>query len=81
MRDDVSCRSSNGGVTVRVGQSVAAGFDLSTSNGDASIKGVPHTVSTSDGDGMTGQIRSASSPTLTVTSTNGNAKIRGTDDE
>jgi DUF4097 and DUF4098 domain-containing protein YvlB len=79
MDGDVPCRSSNGGVTVRVGPDISAAFALSTSNGQVSVEGVPHTASISRRARMEGQIRGGSNPTLTAETTNGDVRLRSAD--
>lgn len=76
MRDDVTCRSTNGPVTVRVGPDVSAAFRLSTSNGDAEVREVPHTVSASGRGFVEGQLRGGTSPRLSVESSNGDVTLR-----
>jgi hypothetical protein len=73
---DVSCESSNGRVTVRVGPDVAADFDLSTSNGEAVVENVPHTVTASGDDELRGRLRGGGEDTLTLSSSNGDVRIR-----
>lgn len=76
MRDDVTCRSTNGSVTVRVGPDVSAAFRLSTSNGDAEVRDVPHTVSSSGRGVVEGQLRGGTSPRLRLESSNGDVTLR-----
>lgn len=76
MDDDVTCRSSNGSVVVRVGPDVAVAFELSTSNGRASVEDLEHTTSTSRRGYVEGRLRGGTDPTLTVESTNGNVTLR-----
>lgn len=79
MRDDVTCRSSNGSVTVRAGPEVAAGFRLVTNNGDVSVTDLPHTTTTAREKLIEGRLRGASDPTLTAETTNGDVTLRAAD--
>jgi hypothetical protein len=76
MDDDVTCRSSNGSVTARVGPDVAAGFRLETSNGDAEVLELDHTVTASGPNSIEGRIRGADSPVLALETNNGDVTLR-----
>jgi DUF4097 and DUF4098 domain-containing protein YvlB len=80
MRDDVTCRTTNGSVTVRVGPDVAAAFRLNTSNGDAEVRDLPHTVTTTRENRIEGQLRGGTSPLLRLTTSNGDVTLRPADD-
>ena len=76
MRDDVTCRSTNGSVTVRVGPDVAAAISLTTSNGDAAVRDLPHTTSISRPSQIEGHLRGGTAPQLTLESSNGDVTLR-----
>jgi DUF4097 and DUF4098 domain-containing protein YvlB len=76
MDQDVTCRNSNGPVTVRAGPDVAVAFVLETSNGDTSVEELDHTTTRSDGDRLEGQLRGGTDPTLTLESSNGDVTLR-----
>jgi hypothetical protein len=76
MSNDVTCESTNGSVTARVGPDVAGGFELVTSLGDASVQSVDHTTTGSGANSIEGQLRGASDPTLWLASDNGDVRIR-----
>lgn len=76
MRDDVTCKTSNGSVTVRVGLDVEAGIRLSTSNGDASVRDLEYTATTDRRGFVEGRLRGADSPLLTLESNNGDVTLR-----
>lgn len=76
MRGDVRCASSNGSVTVRVGSGVATGFRLTTSNGGATVGDLEYTATTTRDDLIEGRLRGASSPTLVLSSGNGDVTLR-----
>lgn len=78
IRSDVTCRSSNGSVTVRVGPDVSCGFRLSTTNGRAEVRDLPHDTSMSRRRRVRGRIRGGG-PTLRAESTNGNVTLRSAD--
>ncbi|MFC7131713.1 MULTISPECIES: DUF4097 family beta strand repeat-containing protein [Salinibaculum] len=80
MRDDVTCRSTNGSVTVRVGPEVVAAFRLSTSNGDAEVRDVEHTVTTSRNKRIEGRLNGGTEPLLRLETTNGDVTLRSADE-
>jgi DUF4097 and DUF4098 domain-containing protein YvlB len=76
MRGDVTCESSNGNVTVRAGPDLSVGFRLSTSNGQARVRDLDHTASTSQRGLVEGRLRGGTEPTLTAETTNGDVVLR-----
>jgi DUF4097 and DUF4098 domain-containing protein YvlB len=76
MREDVTCRSTNGSVTVRVGSDVTAAIRLTTSRGDADVRDLEYTTSTSRGNHIEGQLRGATEPLLRAESSNGDVTLR-----
>jgi DUF4097 and DUF4098 domain-containing protein YvlB len=76
MRGDVSCRTSNGDVTARVGPEVAAAFRLSTTIGNASVRDVPHSTAIDRDDYITGQIRDGEEPLLVLEANIGDVTLR-----
>lgn len=81
MRGDVRCASSNGSVTVRVGPDVAAGFRLTTSNGGATVGDLEYTATTTRDDVVEGRLRGGTTPTLVLSSENGDVTLRPAESE
>lgn len=78
LRGDVTCRTSNGNVTARVGSEVAAAFRLSTTIGTASVRDVPHSRSIDRDDYITGRIRGGDDPLLALDANIGDVTLRPT---
>lgn len=76
MRGDVTCRSQNGPVTIRVGPEVSAAFRLSTSNGDVRVTDLSYTVSQTGDALLEGSLRGGEKPHLTGKTTNGDVVLR-----
>lgn len=76
MRDDVTCRTSNGDVTVRVGPDVAAAIRLETDRGEASVGNLPVTVTTDRRNYFEGSLRGGDDPRLHPESSNGDVSLR-----
>lgn len=75
LRTDVTCYSSNGDVTVRVGPDVSAAIRLSTTSGNARVEGVSATTDTDRRGYITGRLRGGTSPLLSVGSNNGDVRL------
>jgi DUF4097 and DUF4098 domain-containing protein YvlB len=80
MRGDVTCRSTNGSVTCRVGPDVAAAIELTTSNGDATVRDLEHTVSRSRESSIEGELRGGGDTRLRLVSSNGDVTLRPAED-
>lgn len=76
MRDDVTCRSSNGSVTVRVGDGVSAELSLSTGNGAVEVRNLPYSATTQRRRVLEGSLRGGGSRELTARTGNGNVTLR-----
>lgn len=62
MRDDVTCHSSNGDVTVRAGSDVSAAIRLSTNTGQAEVRDLPYTATAERRGYIVGSLRGGDSP-------------------
>ncbi len=75
LREDVTCRTRNGDVTVAVGEDVAAAIRLSADAGDATVEGVPHTVDEERSGFVRGRVRGGGDRTVSLRSTNGDVTL------
>lgn len=73
---DVTCRSSNGSVTVRVGPDLATEIRLETNNGDATVSDLEYTATTDRPALMVGRLRGGGDSQLTLQSSNGDVTLR-----
>lgn len=76
MRGDVTCRSGNGPVTVRVGPTVAAAVRLSTNRGTVEQRDLPFTPTMERRGYLVGQLRGGESPLLVAESSDGDVLLR-----
>jgi hypothetical protein len=76
MDGDVDCQTSNGPVTVSVGDGVAARARLSTNNGSASVSGLPFEASADRRGYIEGRIRGGTDPLLSLGTNNGDVRLQ-----
>lgn len=79
MRQDVSCRSGDGPVTVGVGPDVSAAIRLSATNGTATVRDLPQTTESAGQGHVEGQLRGGESPLLFLRSANGDLLLQPAD--
>jgi DUF4097 and DUF4098 domain-containing protein YvlB len=77
IRQDVTCRSTNGDVSVAVGDDVNASVVLGTSNGDAEVQGVEMNVENTDDNHIEGELGDGGEYTLELRSSNGDVTLSG----
>lgn len=75
-RDDVTCSSSNGDVTVRVGPDVAAAIRLSTNSGTTAVRDLPYTTTAERSGYISGSLRDGESPVLHLETNNGDVTLQ-----
>lgn len=78
MRDDVTCSSSNGDVTARVGPDVAAAIRLSTNTGTTAVRDLPYTTTVDRSGYIRGSLRDGESPVLHLQTNNGDVTLQPT---
>lgn len=76
MRDDVTCRTRNGNVTIAVADDLSADLDLHTSNGRVHVEDLPYQATVERATRVEGQLRGGGTWRLTGESTNGTVRLR-----
>lgn len=76
LRGDVTCETTNGSVTIRVADGVSSAFELTTTNGRASVVDLEHTASIDRRRRVEGTLRGANAPLLAARTTNGDVTLR-----
>lgn len=76
MRNDVTCSSSNGNVTVRVGPDISGAIRLSTNAGRATVRDLPYTSAVDRNGYLEGSLRNGESPELSLETNNGDVTLR-----
>lgn len=76
MRSDVTCASSNGNVTARVGPDVSAAVRLSTNIGTAQIQDLPVSTDVDRQGYIVGSLRDGTEPLLFLNTNNGDVTLR-----
>jgi DUF4097 and DUF4098 domain-containing protein YvlB len=76
MRGDVTCATSTGDVTVRVGEGVAAAVELRTTTGTVAVRDLPFEASADRRGYRAGRLRGADEPSLRLRSQTGDVVLR-----